>query len=82
MWLRGFSLRLLFIRQKVLECRQQEGTKASALPIRGSEQIGRQHVHEELLRQILGVIRRVPLSAHESVKRIPISPAKPFQRRR
>jgi hypothetical protein len=59
----------MFIREKVLECRQQEGAKASALPIRCREQIGRQHVHEELLRQVLGVNLRCVLPTDVGVQR-------------
>ena len=70
----------MFIREKVLECRQQEGTKASPLPIRCREQIGRQHVHEELLRQILGVSLRCALPTDVGVERIPIHLAQSGQR--
>ena len=70
----------MFIREKVLECRQQEGTKASALPIRCRKQIGRQHVDEELLRQVLGVSLRCALPADVGVERIPIHLAQSGQR--
>jgi ElaB/YqjD/DUF883 family membrane-anchored ribosome-binding protein len=65
--------------QKSLEHHKQEGPEPSARGIRLGDPISRQEPREELLRQILGIVRRAALAAYEMVNRIPIRLAELLQ---
>src|ERR1019366_1143110 len=60
---------------------QQERAKPALARVGPAERFAFDQVSEELLSQILRVVRAVTLAADESVKRIPVGPAKFFQRR-
>jgi hypothetical protein len=68
------------IHKEVLERRKQKGPKLSTVRIGKTDRILLDQSGEELLRQVLGILRRAALAADKSVKRIPVESAKFFQR--
>ena len=60
--------------------RQQKRAKPPTLPIRARDPILLQQAHDEPLRKILRILRRVPLPPGEVIKRPPIIPAQTGQR--
>jgi hypothetical protein len=69
-----------FPSQKVIEHGQQKSAELPFGSVGQSQVILSDELSEEFLRQILGVIWSMTLAAHKNVDRIPISPAKSFQR--
>src|SRR5262249_58598372 len=69
-----------FVGQKMIESGQQERAEFPLLPIYRVEVVLLQHPLEKRLGQILGVLGAVSASSDKGVKRIPISPAKFFER--
>src|SRR5436190_8312463 len=65
-----------FVRQKVFQASDEERTKFPVVRRKLSEMVLREKSGEELLSKVLRVRRVEPLSAYESIKRIPISAAK------
>ncbi len=58
--------------QEMLQSRQEKRAKLAFRAVNVAQIILLQEPHEELLRQILGIVRAVALPADEGVKRIPI----------
>ena len=71
----------LFLRlgQRWLNSPEQERAEATFLWLRGGERFARKQIGEEGLRQILRLVRVVAVPSDESVNRIPVSAAEPFQ---
>src|SRR6266498_5624350 len=72
---------MVFIGQKMLEAGEQETAKPASVRIRQAKAFLFQEHREELLGQVLPVRRTMSLTPRVSVKRVPVSSAKPFQRR-
>src|SRR5262249_14773772 len=69
-----------FISEKMIQRREQEGAKTPALLADCAQGVARDKLAEELLGEILRIVRTKTLRAHVAVKRKPISPAQPLQR--
>src|SRR5262245_58271511 len=69
-----------FVRQKILQRSQQKRPKSSTFLLRSPERFLFQQLGKEGLRQILSVFRAATLSAHVSIKRVPICAAQLLQR--
>src|SRR5439155_16930451 len=65
---------------KMVQSREEKGAKFSFLSRDGAEGVLRQQPREELLGEILRVMRRVTALTDVSVERIPIGLAEPCQR--
>ena len=70
-----------FVRQEPLQRHNEEGAEAALLPRGRFQVILLQQPGEELLGQVLGVGRAVPLPAHVGIQGIPVGAAKRFERR-
>lgn len=71
-----------FVRQEALEDNPQQGPETPFLSVCRLQIFLCQQPREELLRQVLSVVRRVPLRPDKRVGGIPANRAKRFQRRR
>lgn len=60
--------------------RDEERPQAPLFPVHCLQPILGQQLAEKLLRQILGVVRRLPAAPHEGVERIPIGGADRLER--
>src|SRR5205814_2042531 len=70
---------LMFVREEVLEGRQEKRAESTRLRVRPGHKTTFQQIGEESLRQVLRVRGRMPESAEERIERIPIGAAKLFQ---
>ena len=61
-----------FVREKMLHRREQERAEAALRAVHAREPVLREQAREKFLREILRVVRRMPLPPHERVERIPI----------
>src|SRR5262249_12757318 len=69
-----------FVRQKVLQCSEQIGTKPSLFLAHGSQTSALQQVREKSLGQILCLLRTDALSLHTAINRTPINAAEFLER--
>lgn len=65
--------------ERMLKAGQEEGAKAPPAAIRQADVVPFQQTRKEVLDQVLGVGRRMPLSANVGVERILVGAAKPVQ---
>jgi hypothetical protein len=60
--------------------RQQKRPELPVIRVQTGEVVSRQQTGEELLREVLGLVRRAPLAPHVRVKRLPVLAAQRFDR--
>src|SRR5438552_5219651 len=66
---------LAFVGEKVFQAREKEGTKLPSVGLHAPEGVSFEETKEELLREVLGLMRAGALSPDEGIERIPIGRA-------